>query len=146
VLTLKRIFEKVKSVFTFLNKHAKLTIITIVVGFFIYVLIIPEGRHILYRELLHMIGAAALGDCFYFFIRYLQRQLRTSPKLAFIGESPKPVLILSGILPGICTLWREPFDVAMGGWAPKSTIDMIVWFAAGLVFSSWKIYRLKYKD
>ncbi len=103
-------------------------------------------RDIVNREILHICGATFIGDAFYIFLRYLQRKLRPSLKGEFLGTNPKVLLWISGFMPCLTTFWREPYDVLFGSWAPKSTIDSAVWLAAGLICSSYKIYRIKYKD
>jgi hypothetical protein len=97
------------------------------------------------REILHMAGALFMQRVAYHCLRYAQRRLRGSPYLSWITAGDKPVILLSGLIPFLVVFWREPGDVAAGGWVVKSWIDGVFWLVWGLI-AAYDVYRLKYKD
>jgi hypothetical protein len=97
------------------------------------------------REILHMAGALFIQRIAYHALRFLQRRLRGDEKLAWLTPSDKPVILLSGLLPFLIAIWREPWDVKVGGLVVKSWVDGAFWLAFGL-FAAYDVYRIKYKD
>ncbi len=97
------------------------------------------------REILHMTGALFIQRIAYHTLRFLQRRLRGDAKLAWLTPSDKPVMLLSGLLPFLIVIWREPWDAHVGGLVAKSWIDGAVWLCFGLV-AAYDVYRVKYKD
>ena len=131
----------------FVKRHYRWLIpVASVAGIAIACIFSPEWRHTMGRQVEVHIGAALLiQKVAYHALRYLQRRLRGRVSSRWFTTDDRPPMLISGFVPFGIALWREPLDLAAGGWLPKTYVDWGVWLACGLI-GAYETYRTKHKD